>query len=72
MFTECYKLKIIYLRERNCLRDKFSQFWRTFAKFGKLNPHEKNIFFFRFSELAKLAFLHSLSINDGSVKKTRE
>ena len=31
-----------YLKERNCLRDKFSGFSRIFAKFAKLNPCEKS------------------------------
>ena len=33
---------ISYLTERNCLRDKFSQFSRIFPKFAKLNPREKS------------------------------
>ena len=62
---------VVYLKEKNCLRDKFSRFSRIFPKFAKLNPHEKSTgsqfaklnsreknFFFRFSELAKLTFLH--------------
>ena len=31
-----------YLKERNCLRDKFSQFSRIFPKFAKLNPRKKS------------------------------
>ena len=73
----------IYLKERNCLRDKFSRFSRVFSKFVKLNPREKSLksqfakiipcekkIFLCVSELAKLRFfiLGSLSINDGHVK----
>ena len=60
-----------YLKERNCLRDKFSRYSRIFSKFAKLNPREKSNSsqftklnprekktFFRFSELAKFTFLH--------------
>ena len=35
-------LSVFYLMERNCLRDKLSQFSRMFAKFAKLNPREKS------------------------------
>ena len=31
-----------YLKERNCLRDKFSRYSRIFSKFAKLNPREKS------------------------------
>ena len=61
----------MYLKERNCLRDKYSRFSRIFAKIPKLNPREKSTDsqfaklnprekkgFFRFSELVKLTFLH--------------
>ena len=54
-----------FLKEKNCLRDIFLLSSRkknchknfTGSQFAKLNPREKN-FFFRFSELAKLTFLH--------------
>ena len=46
--------------ERNCLRDKFSRFSRIFAKFVKLNSRKKKFVFFRFLELAKLAFLYEV------------
>ena len=39
-----------YLKERNCLRDKFSRFSRIFAKFTKLNLREK----FNGSQFTKL------------------
>ena len=45
--------RVIYTKERNCLGDKSLRFSRIFAKFAKLNPRGKKIFF-RFSELAKL------------------
>ena len=60
-----------YVKERNCLRDKFLRFSRIFAKFAKLNPHEKSTG----SQFAKLNpretyifTLGSLPINDGQVK----
>ena len=34
--------QIEYLKERNCLRDKFLRFLRIFAKFAKLSPCEKS------------------------------
>ena len=74
----CQKARIlwkIYLKERNCLRDKFSRFLRIFAKFAKLNPREKSTcsqfaklnsrdFLFFFSRISKtfIFTLGSLSI----------
>ena len=73
-------LKWTYLKERNCLRNKFSRVLRIFGKFDKLNPRQKstgsqfvgNVFgfccccccFFSFFSFT----LGSLSINDGHVK----
>ena len=31
-----------YLKERNCLRDKFSRFSQMFTKYAKLRPSEKS------------------------------
>ena len=60
-----------YVKERNCLGDKFLRFSRIFAKFAKLNPREKSTG----SQFAKLNLretyiftLGSLSINDGHVE----
>ena len=65
LFERKQKSIINYLKERNCLRDKLSRF---FAKFAKLNPHEKstgsqfanlhprekqNIFFLSFFRISK-------------------
>ena len=60
------------LKERNCLRDKLSRFSQIFVNFAKLNPRKKSTgsqfaklnprekkFFFRFSELGTITFLHS-------------
>ena len=72
-----------YVKERNCLRDKFSQYLQIFTKFAKLNPREKSTgsqlaklnprekkFFFSFLRISKtyIFTLGSLLINDGHVK----
>ena len=56
----------MYLKERNCLRNKFSRFSRIWQK---LNPHEKK-YFFSFFRISKtyIFTLSSLSINDDHVK----
>ena len=75
-----------YLKGRNCLWNKFLQFLQIFAKFAKLNLHEKSnrsqftkynpcrkkIFFFSFLRISKTYTftLGSLLINDGHVKNT--
>ena len=72
-YTALSNLSILYT-SKNMKKDKSSQFWRIFAKFGKLNSRKKStgsqfaklnprakkifFFFFRFSELVKLTFLH--------------
>ena len=60
-----------YLKERNCLRDKFFAIFEksTGSQFAKLNPSEKKKFlsFFRISK-TYIFTLGSLSINDGHVK----
>ena len=73
----------MYLKERNCLPDKFSRFWQIFANSAKLNPREKSTgsqfvklnprekkFFFSFFRISKayIFTLGSLSIKNGHVK----
>ena len=62
-------LVLKYLKERNFLRDKFFAIftnladpWEKFtgSQFVKLNPCKNKDFLFRFSELAKLIFLHKV------------
>ena len=52
---------LTYLKERNCLEDKFS---RIFAQFAKLNPRQ----FFFFYCITYIFTSDSISINDGHVK----
>ena len=79
----CWSFFLTYLKKKSCLRGKFSQFSRIFAKFAKLNPREKlsgshfaklnlrekKYFPFGFQNYKTYIFiLGSLSINDGHVK----
>ena len=62
----------MFLKEINFSRDKFLRFARIFGKFAKLKKSSWKVhrffkstfffivFYFRFSELAKLAFLHEV------------
>ena len=48
-----------YLKERNCLRDKFSHFSQILAKFAKLNLREKSTGS-QFAKSNPLMFLYGL------------
>ena len=73
--NQAYETPNSYLKEKNCLRDKLSQFSRIFALFARSNPREKSTgnqfaklnprekIFFRVLELAKLTFFIRFSIN---------
>ena len=63
---ELIVLRIQFLKDRKCLRNKFSRFSRIFAKFTKLNPSEK--FFFVFQNQQKFLATLDASINDDYVK----